>query len=75
MNSREALEDAVRRGGGQTATSEKLGVRQSLIWYWLKRSKKGVAPEYVLPLEKLTGVSRSALRPDLFPNEEKDTAA
>lgn len=66
MSAHEALANAVRITGGQTAFGEKLGVTQSLVWYWLNRSKKGVAPEYVLPIENLTGVSRSELRPDLF---------
>lgn len=74
MSAQEALHRAVKIAGGQTAMSEKLGVRQSLVWYWLKKSKRGVAPEYVAPLERLTGISRSELRPDLF-SDSKDTAA
>ena len=65
----EALKRACDAVGGQKRLADKIGTRQSLIWYWLNSSKKGVPAEFVLPIERETGVSRSELRPDLYPSE------
>jgi DNA-binding transcriptional regulator YdaS (Cro superfamily) len=60
-----ALQQACLNAGGQTKLANLLGTTQSKVWYWLKRAKKGVAGEYVLEIERHTGVSRHTLRPDL----------
>ena len=60
---KEALEEAIRTAGGQLALADKIGVSQSLVSYWLKKSKKGVAAGFVLAIEAATGT----LRPDLYP--------
>lgn len=67
--SREALRRACTVAGGQKPLADQIGTTQSQVWYWLQRSKKGVPGEYVLPIERATGVSRSELRPDLYPPE------
>lgn len=68
------MSDALRRAceiaGGQKPLAERIGTRQSRVWYWLERSKRGVPAEFVLPIEEATGVSRSELRPDLWPPAE-----
>lgn len=64
-----ALEQAIGKAGGQKPLAEKIGTTQSQVWYWLMRSKKGVQAEYVLSIERETGVSRHDLRPDLYPRE------
>jgi len=66
----EALKRACDLAGGQKRLADKIGTRQSLVWYWLNSSKKGVPAEFVLPIERETGVSRSELRPDLFDASE-----
>lgn len=43
-----------------------LGVSQPTIWRWLNQSKQ-MPPEHVLDAERLYGVSRHALRPDIYP--------
>lgn len=63
---RKALKRAVDAAGGQEALADAIGVRQSHIYYWLKKSKKGVPAERVREIEKLTGVAAHELRPDLF---------
>ena len=68
--SNEALKRACETAGGQKPLAERIGTTQSQVWYWLERSKKGVPAEFVLLIEKETGVSRSELRPDLWPSEE-----
>lgn len=68
MNTRQAaLEKAIKRAGGQEALALALGVPQSTISYWLRGSKKGVAAEKAIDIERVTFVQRHELRPDLFP--------
>jgi DNA-binding transcriptional regulator YdaS (Cro superfamily) len=73
----EALQRAVVSAGGQKALAEKIGTRQSLVWYWLNRSKNGVPAEYVERIERETAgaVTRHDLRPDLWPAEQSVEAA
>jgi DNA-binding transcriptional regulator YdaS (Cro superfamily) len=68
--SNEALRRACEAAGGQKPLADQIGTTQSQVWYWLERSKKGVPGEFVLPIERATGVSRHELRPDLYPLEE-----
>lgn len=63
----EALKRACELAGGQKPLADRIGTTQSQVWYWLTKSKRGVAAEFVLPIERETGVSRNALRPDLYP--------
>lgn len=65
--SNEALKRACKVVGGQKPLADRIGTTQSQVWYWLTRSKKGIPAEFVLPIERETGVSRSELRPDLYP--------
>lgn len=66
---REALAKAIDLAGGQTAfavlvSTEDRTVSQQLVSYWFR---KGELPaELVLRVERLTGVARDALRPDVF---------
>lgn len=66
------LQRAVSIAGGQTALATVLGVRQPHVWNWLNRSGGVVPPEYVIPIERATGVSRHELRPDIYPIEDFD---
>lgn len=60
-----ALLHAVDRLGGQTAAAKKLGISQQAVQFWIKQGK--VPPLRVLALEAASGVSRKALRPDIYP--------
>lgn len=64
------IEQIITIAGSQTALAEGLGVSQTLVWKWL-HGKAKVTPEHVIPLEKISNgeVSRSQLRPDLYPVE------
>lgn len=74
-----ALRRAIDSAGSQVALASGLAaetgrpVRQGHIWAWLHRSNR-VPAEYVLPIERLYGVSRHDLRPDLYPLENRTTA-
>lgn len=61
-----ALAEAVEAAGGQLALATKIGTSQSNVWEWLRRSKRGVPAEWVLAVEGASGVSRHALRPDIY---------
>lgn len=64
------LQRAVTLAGSQTELARRIGVQQAHVWNWLNRSKGKVPGEYVISIEKATGVSRHELRPDLYPIEE-----
>jgi DNA-binding transcriptional regulator YdaS (Cro superfamily) len=64
----DALLEAVRVFGGQSATGRHLGVSQRAVWRWVKQGT--VLPaEHVLAIEAATGISRHDLRPDIYPVE------
>jgi TorA maturation chaperone TorD len=60
----QALERAIEAAGGVRALARAVGVSQPAISTW-----KRVPADRVLSVESLTGVSRSELRPDLYPQE------
>lgn len=62
----EALHLAARNAGGQSALARMCGVSPTAVWKWLQSSKR-LPAEYVLRVEAATGVSRHALRPDIYP--------
>ncbi|ODB41086.1 hypothetical protein BB427_11380 [Pseudoalteromonas sp. BMB] len=61
-----ALKQAIKNVGGQKQLAEAIGgkVTQQKVSYWLKKGK--VPAELVLRVEKVTGVKRTELRPDVF---------
>lgn len=63
----EAIQRAIEAAGGQQALAEKIGVRYQAVQKWLRF--KRVPAERVLAIEEATGVSRSDLRPDLYPRD------
>jgi DNA-binding transcriptional regulator YdaS (Cro superfamily) len=63
------LQRAVTLAGSQTELARRIGVQQAHVWNWLNRSKGKVPGEYVISIERATGVSRHELRPDLYPIE------
>jgi DNA-binding transcriptional regulator YdaS (Cro superfamily) len=62
-----ALARAIEVKGSQAALAESIGATQQLVSYWLKKSKNGVSAEFVLPIERETGVPRYEIRPDIYP--------
>ena len=74
-NAKNALQKAIDRAGGQTALAAKIGVRQSLISFWLNQAKEGAAPDKVPAIERVTGVPRYELRPDVYARPESRKSA
>lgn len=64
-----ALEDAIKAAGSQQALANLLGVKSPSITEWKARQR--IPAERVLEVERLTGVSRHDLRPDLYPVERQ----
>lgn len=62
----EALEAAIETAGSQTKFARDLGTYQTMVWRWINQSKQ-LPAEYVLEAERLYGVSRHELRPDIYP--------
>ena len=62
-----SVERAIRSVGSQKAVAALMGVKQASVARW---KKTGLVPsKRVLGLERISGVSRTALRPDLYPAE------
>jgi len=55
---------AFERAGGKEALARSLNLTRAATYFW-----KQVPPTRVLQVERLTGVSRHQLRPDLYPVE------
>lgn len=65
-----AFASAVQLAGGQTEFAKIVGCTQGNIWQLLKKESP-LPAQYVLKAEAGTGISRHALRPDLYPLEAK----
>jgi len=58
------LDRACKAAGGVVELARKLGIKPPSISEW--KARKRVPAERVLDVERLTGVSRHDLRPDIF---------
>lgn len=57
------VQRAIEEAGSQQALAEALGVEQPAIYYWLYTT---CPPERAIQIEKLYGVPRREIRPDIF---------
>lgn len=64
MDEQTALASAKEKAGGPAGLASKLGITSQAISQWRR-----VPVERVLDVERLTGISRTALRPDIYPPE------
>lgn len=64
MGMRAGFEDAIRAAGGVGALARSLGISQPAVSGWSR-----VPADRVIAVEAATGVPRSALRPDLYPDD------
>ena len=58
----DALTLAIQKAGGTTALATALGIKAPSIYSWDR-----VPAERVLAVERISGVSRHKLRPDIYP--------
>jgi len=73
MTTQPALQKAIATLGGQVKLADAIQTSQQNVSNWLRTGK--VAPDKVILIEKVTGVSRYELRPDIYPPEESKKAA
>ncbi len=73
MTTQPALQKAIATLGGQVKLADAIQTSQQNVSNWLRTGK--VAPDKVILIEKVTGVSRHELRPDIYPPEESKRAA
>jgi DNA-binding transcriptional regulator YdaS (Cro superfamily) len=65
MNGRPTIiQDAINQAGGLVVLARHLGLAPSTVSEWSR-----VPAERVLEIERVTGVSRHLLRPDIYPVE------
>lgn len=64
MSAKLALKIAIRKAGGMRALGRKLNVSYQNIQYWVENNK--VPSQWLIEIEKATGVEPHELRPDLF---------
>lgn len=67
MSPNEALEMAAENCGGVFNLALKINVRTQSIYEWKKRQ---IPAKRVLDIERVSGVPRHLLRPDLYPPGE-----
>jgi DNA-binding transcriptional regulator YdaS (Cro superfamily) len=68
MDTRKAIEQAIQSAGSQDKLALEIGVTQQAIAWWLRHGR--LPAERVLEVERVTGVSRHDLRPDIYPRDE-----
>jgi len=63
-----ALAQAIATFGGQVKLADAIQTSQQNVSNWLRTGK--VAPDKVILIEKVSGVSRHELRPDIYPPDQ-----
>ena len=64
----EALMACHDKAGSQSQLARDLGCSQTAVWKMIQSAKR-MSAEYVLRAEHLYGVSRHAIRPDIYPRD------
>lgn len=67
---KEALDRAIKAVGGLAGLATPLGISMQAISQW-----EEVPPLRVLAVERVSGISRHDLRPDLYPREPAEARA
>ena len=60
--------DICRNAGGVAYVAKQLGLSRQSIYQWTE-----VPADHLVNLERITGVDRSFIRPDLFKEKHNDT--
>jgi DNA-binding transcriptional regulator YdaS (Cro superfamily) len=66
----EAIDAMGNRSGNISALAEELGISRAAVSAWDR-----VPAERVLDVERVTGISRFRLRPDIYGPEQKEAGA
>lgn len=62
------LAAAIKAAGSQSAFGRLIGRNQSTVHDWLREGKP-LPAEYVLLVERETGIPKEVLRPDIYPDD------
>ena len=62
----EIVEQAAKKVGGIVELGRRLGIRHTTFYQWTQ-----VPVSRVLQIEKITGIKRSQIRPDIYPPRRK----
>lgn len=71
LNPSEALQVGIRRAGGVAAFCAAMTVSRTTVYRWINLR---VPAERVVDIERITGIARSDLRPDLYPSASEAAA-
>jgi len=63
--------EAVKAAGGPSVVAKKLGISRQAVAMWYLDSGR-IPVEWVRQVERLSGISRAALRPDIYDDEPPD---
>ncbi len=58
------IEQAIEAAGGAPKLAKAIGLGRTAVIMW--KSNGRIPPEHVLAVEKLSGISRHKLRPDIY---------
>lgn len=68
MENQSPLEMAIKAAGSQAKLAEAIGRTQQAVSKWVREGR--IPAEYVVAVEKATGINRAELRPDLYEGME-----
>jgi DNA-binding transcriptional regulator YdaS (Cro superfamily) len=69
----ESTTKAIENAGGIAAAAKALGLTAPAVRAWVVAGR--IPPARVIPVERISGVSRHDLRPDIYPREDAHEAA
>lgn len=69
MTKNAALERAIKAAGAANDLARGLGITPQALSQWSR-----VPPLRVLDVERITGISRHELRPDLYPSPDREAS-
>ena len=77
MDIKTPAKEAIKSAGGQIAMARKLADIEPLglsedkaLWRVQKWAYNGIPPKFVITVEKLSGICRTRLRPDIYPPDD-----
>jgi DNA-binding transcriptional regulator YdaS (Cro superfamily) len=69
---REALNEAIAKAGGIVTLSRKIGVSHQAVSRMMAVGRASSRPSTLMAIERVTGVPRERLRPDVYYQTEKE---
>ena len=70
---REQVAYIIQQAGGLSHVAREIDRWPSIVSEWKRNGR--IPPHWVLTMEKLSGVPRYEIRPDLYPHPDDDRAA